>query len=160
MRNFIFILLMAMTIDVNAQLVEQVDSIDMETGVVYPANNMEVVDTIDCSETKASTIPQIPFAELDSLTMSSLDDRYIVVYKDGKCGIYDLQKEENVTRIDYKELWFSFRREIEGEYYSYFGWEEDDSKGVIGIAEANNQFIAISMPKEQNENNKGTNKEQ
>ena len=44
-------------------------------------------------------------------------------------------------------LWFSFRREIEGEYYSYFGWDEDDSKGVIGVAEVNNQFIAISMPK-------------
>lgn len=147
MRNFIFILLMALTIDVNGQLVEQVDSIDMETGVINPANNMEVVDTIDCSETKASTIPQIYFEELDSLTMSDLDKRYVVVYKDGKCGIYDLRKEENVTRIEYGYLRFSFRKEMEGEYYTYFFWEEETTQGVIGIAEVNNQFISIAMPK-------------
>ena len=159
MRNSIIILLMAIAIGTNAQKIEQVDSIDMETGVIYPANNVEVVDTIDCSEIESSTIPQISFEELDSLTMSSLDGRYVVVYKDGKCGIYDLLEEENVTRIEYKELWFSFRREIEGEYYSYFGWEEDDSKGVIGVAEVNNQFVAISMPKVQDMNNKETDKE-
>ena len=37
---------------------------------------------------------------------------------------------------------------MEGEYYSYFGWDEDTTKGVIGVAEVNNQFITISMPKE------------
>lgn len=147
MRNFIFILLMAMTIDVNAKMVEQLDSIDMESGVIYPANNMEEVDTIDCSKSKAPTIPQIPFSELDSLTMSSLDERYVVVYKDGKCGIYDLQKEENVTCIEYGNLRFSFRKEMEGEYYTYFSWEEETTLGVIGIAEVNNQFISIAMPK-------------
>ena len=97
-------------------------------------------------------IPQIPFEELDSLTMSSLDDRYVVVYKDGKCGIYDLLKEENVTRIEYGYLRFSFRKEMEGEFYTYFSWEEDKTLGVIGIAEVNNQFISIAMPKKENEN--------
>lgn len=147
MSYYIFILLMALAIDVNAQVVELVDSIDLETGVIYPANNVEVVDTIDCSEIEASTIPQIPFEKLDSLTLSSLDDRYIVVYKDGKCSIYDLKKEENVTRIEYGYLRFSFRKEMEGEYYTYFSWEEETTLGVIGIAEVNNQFISIAMPK-------------
>ena len=119
-----------------------IDSID-----VSDIDNIEVVDTIDCSELATSSIPQIPFAELDSLTMSSLDDRYVVVYKGGKCGIYDLQKEENVTRIKYGYLRFSFRKEMEGEYYTYFFWEEETTQGVIGIAEVNNQFISIAMPK-------------
>ncbi len=146
----------------SAQEVEAVDSIDVETGVIYYADSTQVsdtisADTIDCTN---PPFPQIPLEECDSLMAHDVTDRYGVVYKDGKCGIYDLVKHENVTRIEYKELWFSFRREIEGEYYSYFGWEEIGSKGVIGIAEANNQFIAISMPKEQNENNKETNKEQ
>ena len=74
----------------------KVDFID-----VSDIDNIEVVDTIDCSKLEAPSIPQIPFAELDSLTMSNLDDRYVVVYKDGKCGIYDLLKGENVTRIEY-----------------------------------------------------------
>jgi len=63
------------------------------------------------------------------------------------CGIYDISKGENVTRIEYKKLWFAFRKEMEGEYYSYFGWDEEETKGIIGVAEANNQFMAISMPK-------------
>ena len=143
-----------------AQEIEAVDSIDVETGVIYYADSTQVsdtisADTIDCAN---PPIPQIPLEECDSLMARDITDHYGVVYKGGKCGIYDLVKHENVTRIEYRELWFSFRREIEGEYYSYFGWEENDSKGVIGVAEANNQFVAISMPKEQNEENE-TNKE-
>ena len=139
----------------SAQEIEAVDSIDVETGIIYYADSTQVSDTIDCTN---PPIPQVPLNECDSLIARDVTDRYGVVYKDGKCGIYDLVKHENVTRIEYRELWFSFRREIEGEYYSYFGWEENDSKGVIGVAEANNQFVAISMPKEQNEKNE-TNKE-
>ena len=123
-----------------------VDSIDV-SGI----DNVEVIDTIDCSKLEASPIPQIPFEKLDSLTMSSLDDRYVVVYREGKCGIYDLQKEENVTRIEYSYLRFSFRKEMEGEYYTYFFWEEKTSQGVIGIAEVNNQFISIAMPKKEDD---------
>ena len=119
-----------------------VDSINMSD-----INNIEVGDTIDCSKLEALSIPQIPFEELDSLTMSSLDDRYVVVYKEGKCGIYDLLKEKNVTRIEYGYLRFSFRKEMEGECYTYSFWEEESTQGVICIAEVNNQFISIAMPK-------------
>lgn len=87
---------------------------------VSDIDNIEAVDTIDCFKLATSSIPQISFEELDSLTMSSFDDRYVVVYKGGKCGIYDLQKEENVTRIEYSYLKLSFRKEMEGEYYTYF----------------------------------------
>ena len=144
-----------------AQEIEAVDSIDVETGVIYYADSTQVNDTIstDTIESANPPIPQVPLNECDSLIARDVTDRYGVVYKNGKCGIYDLVKHENVTRIEYRELWFSFRREIEGEYYSYFGWEEDDSKGVIGVAESNNQFIAISMPKEQDMNDNETNKE-
>jgi len=138
-----------------AQEIDAADSIDVETGVIYYADSTQVSDTISTDTIGCANppIPQIPLEECDSLTARDVTDRYGVVYKDGKCGVYDLVKHENVTRIEYKELWFSFRREIEGEYYSYFGWEEDDSKGVIGIAEANNQFVAITMPKERGESN-------
>lgn len=138
---------MALAIDVNAQVVEQVDSIDLETGVIHPAINVEVVDTIKYSKFETSTIPQIPFEELDSMTMNSLDDRYVVVYKGGKCGVYDLLNEENITRIKYNNLKFSFRKEMEGEYYFYFYWEKEKNSGFVGIAEMNNHFISIALPK-------------
>ena len=160
MKQALFLLSMMLPLAATAQKFEVVDSIDVETGVIYYADSTQVsdtisADTIDCAN---PPIPQIPLEECDSLMARDITDHYGVVYKGGKCGIYDLVKHENVTRIEYRELWFSFRREIEGEYYSYFGWEENDSKGVIGVAEANNQFVAISMPKEQNEENE-TNKE-
>ena len=155
MKQALFLLSMMLPLAATAQKFEVVDSIDVETGVIYYADSTQVsdtisADTIDCAN---PPIPQIPLEECDSLMARDITDHYGVVYKGGKCGIYDLVKHENVTRIEYRELWFSFRREIEGEYYSYFGWEEDDSKGVIGIAEANNQFVAISMPKERGESN-------
>lgn len=145
--------LLLATSSVSAQVIDAVDSIDVENGVVYYADSTQVTDTISCDTLDLSEppIPQIPFEELDSLTMSSVDDRYVVVYKDGKCGIYDLRKEENVTRIEYGYLRFSFRKEIEGEYYTYFFWEEETTQGVIGIAEVNNQFISIAMPKKEDD---------
>lgn len=160
MKELLFAMGLLVPLVVSAQEMEVVDSIDVETGVIYYADSTQVSDTIstDTIDSTNPPIPQVPLNECDSLMARDVTDRYGVVYKDGKCGIYDLVKHENVTRIEYRELWFSFRREIEGEYYSYFGWEEDNSKGVIGIAEANNQFITISMPKEQDEKNE-TNKE-
>ena len=149
----VFVLCMLMPLFVSAQVI---DSIDLETGVINYADSTQVTDTINCETLDLSKphIPQIPFDELDSLTMSSLDDRYVVVYKDGRSGIYDLQKEENVTRIEYGCLRFSFRKEMEGEYYTYFFWEEETSQGVIGIAEVNNQFVSIAMPKKEENNTK------
>lgn len=161
MKQTFLLLCMLLPLVVSAQEVEAVDSIDIETGVIHYADttkkdNVVSTDTLDSTN---PPIPQIPLDECDSLMVGCSDDRYGVVWKDGRCGIYDIFKWENVTRIEYKDLWFSFRREIEGEYYSYFGWNEDDTKGVIGIAEVNNQFITILMPKEQDENINETNKE-
>lgn len=153
MKRTLVMMSLLIATSVSAQVIDAVDSIDVETGVVYYADSTQVTDTISCDTLDLSkpTIPQIPFEELDSLTMSSLDDRYVVVYKDGKCGIYDLRKEENVTRIEYGYLRFSFRKEMEGEYYTYFFWEEETTQGVIGIAEVNNQFISIGMPKKEDD---------
>jgi len=116
--------------------------------VSFTIQATEVVDTISCDTLDLSlSIPQIPFGELDSLTMHSIDARYVVVWKGGKCGIYDLQKEENVTRIEYSYLHYSFRKEMDGEYYTFFVWEKKETTGVVGIAEANNQFMAIAKTK-------------
>lgn len=140
-------------LNIGAQEIETVDSIDLETGIIYPANGVavETLDTISADSIMEQSVVQVPLDSCDSLMVRNADDRYGVVWKDGKCGIYDISKWENVTNIEYKELWFSFRREIEGEYYTYFGWDEDDTKGVIGVAEVNNTFVAIWFPKNDEE---------
>ena len=145
---------------VSAQEIEVVDSIEVETGVIYYADSAQVSDTIstDTMDCAIPPIPQIPLEECDSLMARDITDHYGVVYKDGKCGIYDLLKNEHVTRIEYSYLWYAYRKEFEGEYFTYFSWEEPETIGVIGVAEANNQFIGISMPKKQNENNNESDK--
>lgn len=156
----LFNLLIPLT--VFAQEIEAVDSMNIETGVLYYADSTQVndtinTDTIDCAN---PPIPQIPLEECDSLMARDLTDHYGVVYIGGKCGIYDLMKHENVTRIEYSYLWFAYRKEFEGEYFTYFSWEEPETIGVVGVAEVNNQFIGISMPKKQDENNNESDKEE
>lgn len=154
MKKYLFVpMLFLVALDIGAQEVEAVDSIDVDTGIIYPANGvvMETPDSISSDSIMEPSVIQVPLDSCDSLMVRNADDRYGVVWKDGKCGIYDITKWENVTNIEYKELWFSFRREIEGEYYTYFGWDEDDTKGVIGVAEVNNTFVAIWFPKNDEE---------
>ena len=145
---------------VSAQEIGVVDSIEVETGVIYYADSSQVSDTIstDTMDCANPPIPQIPLEDCDSLMARDITDHYGVVYKGGKCGIYDLLKNENVTRIEYSYLWYAYRKEFEGEYFTYFSWEEPETIGVIGVAEANNQFIGISMPKKQPENNNESDK--
>jgi hypothetical protein len=154
MKKYLFVpMFFLVALDIGAQEVEAVDSIDVDTGIIYPANGvvMETPDSISSDSIMEPSVIQVPLDSCDSLMVRNADDRYGVVWKDGKCGIYDITKWENVTNIEYKELWFSFRREIEGEYFTYFGWDEDDTKGVIGVAEVNNTFVAIWFPKNDEE---------
>ena len=153
MRNFIFVLLMAMAIGVNAQVLEPVDSMDLETGVIYPANKAEVVDTVSCDtiELRNPPIPQIPLSECDSLVMIDLNGRYAAMYKDGKCGVYDISKALNVTRIEYPWLSAGFRREFEGSFFTYFYTAYPDKFGVVGVSEQTNEFICILYPYKEEE---------
>ena len=149
MKHKLLLLSVLIPFSISAQEIEMVDSIDVETGVIYYADSTQVsytisTDTMDCAN---PPVPQIPLEDCDSLMARDYSDHYGVVYKDGKCGIYDLVKHENVTRIEYSYLWYAYRKEFEGEYFTYFSWEEPETLGVVGVAEANNQFVAISMPK-------------
>lgn len=114
--------------------------------VSIDAHEVVVEDSVE-----ESKVPQISLEKCDSLMARDITDHYGVVYKDGKCGIYDLVKRENVTRIEYSHLWYAYRKEFEGEYFTYFSWEEPETLGVVGVAESNNQFIAISMPKKRDD---------
>lgn len=153
MRNFIIVLLMAMAIGVNAQVLEPVDSMDLETGVIYPVNNVEMVDTVSCDtiDFRNPPIPQIPLTECDSIVMIDQNGRYAAVYKEGKCGVYDISKAVNVTRIEYPWLSAGFRREFEGSYFTYFYTAYPDKYGVVGVSEETNDYICILYPYKEEE---------
>ena len=156
MKKYLLALLVLMTTNAVAQEIEQVDSIDQNTGVIYPANNVETVDTVSCDTIGLDnpSIPQIPLSECDSIVMIDLNGRYAAVYKEGKCGVYDVSKAENVTRIEYPWLSAGFRKEFEGGYYTYFYTAYPDKYGVVGVSEQTNDFICIFYPYKEEEKEK------
>lgn len=131
-----------------AQTAERVEEAAVDS-IAVMEDDTEAVDTIDCSELfgEAPKIPQVPIVEMDKVVMDGPNERYAVVCKGGKCGVYDFSKFENVTRIEYDTLYMAFRKEIEGEYVTYFHASKDGNEGLLGIMEATNQFITIMLPK-------------
>ena len=61
---------------------EMVDSIDVETGVIYYADSTQVSDTISTDKIDGANppIPQIPLDECDSLMARDITDHYGVGY--------------------------------------------------------------------------------
>lgn len=151
MRKFVFILFLLMTISVSAQEIEPVDSLDEETGLIYHPDGTVSVDSL-CADTidfKKPPVPQIPIRECDCLVVVDPMFHYCVVYKNGLCGVYDIKKKRNVTRIEFPYLEYAYRKEMEGQYYTYLTWKIADGRtGIVGISEQTNEFVTIIFPKE------------
>lgn len=147
MKQIVFFLAWAFALIAAAQTAE-VAAVD---SIAVMEDDTEAVDTIDCSELfgEAPRIPQIHIEEMDNVVMDGPNERYAVVYKGGKCGVYDFSKFENVTRIEYDTLCMAFRKEIEGEYVTYFHASKDGSEGLLGIMETTNHFITIMLPRKE-----------
>lgn len=75
-----------------------------------------------------------------------LTDRYGVVVQDGKYGIRDFEKQENVTEIMYDEVYPSYRKKVMDEYITYFYIRMGNQSGVVGITESSNQTMTIMAP--------------
>lgn len=101
-KGLLLVLFLYAALYSGAQEIEAVDSIDVETGIIYPANGVavETPDTISADSIMKPSVIQVPLDSCNSLMVRNADDRYGVVWKDGKCGIYDITKWENVTNID------------------------------------------------------------
>ena len=74
-------------------------------------------------------------------------ERYGIVYKDNKCGLYDIQADSLVTAIKYDALRFG-RIASEGGYeFTIWESETDDYKGMISIESTTNEPMEIMFPK-------------
>ncbi|MBO7052349.1 MAG: hypothetical protein J6W24_06770 [Prevotella sp.] len=107
------------------------------------AAQTEATDTVSVSDTVDCAIPQIPFNELDGLYMEHYGDRYVVVHKNGKYGVYDLRKKENVTRIEYEDLSMKDRKMIRNRHYTFFIFKSKGQEGLLRISEESNKFVTI-----------------
>ena len=76
-------------------------------------------------------------------------ERYSIVYKDNKCGLYDIQADSLVTAIKYDALRYG-RTASEGEYeFTIWVGEMDEYEGMISIESTTNEPMEIMFPKRQ-----------
>ena len=74
-------------------------------------------------------------------------ERYSIVYKDNKCGLYDIQADSLVTAIKYDVLKYG-RTVAEGGYeFTIWGSETKDYEGMISIESTTNEPMEIRFPK-------------
>ena len=76
-------------------------------------------------------------------------ERYNIVYRDNKCGLYDIQADSLVTAIKYDALRYG-RTALEGGYeFTIWVSETKDYEGMISIESTTNEPMEIMFPKRQ-----------
>lgn len=148
MRGLFIALCITAVIEVSAQA--QVEMVAVDT--VCVDDEAVVMDTavVDTAVVSDNGVVHISQDACDSIMVEDVIDRYGVAYKGGKCGVYDISRQENVTNIEFDYLRYTRRIEIEGGYYSYFYWERDADYGTVGIVEEDNHFMIITAPRKEN----------
>ena len=76
-------------------------------------------------------------------------ERYNIVYKDNKCGLYDILADSLVMAIKYDALRYG-RTTLEGgnEFTIWVG-EMENFEGMISIESTTNEPMEIMFPKQQ-----------
>ena len=79
---------------------------------------------------------------------TTMVDRYKIVYKNNKCGLYDIQADSLVTAIKYDALRYG-RTASEGGYeFTIWVGEMEDYEGMISIESTTNEPMEIMFPKQ------------
>lgn len=80
---------------------------------------------------------------------TSMVDRYKIVYKDNKCGLYDTQADSLVTAIKYDALRYCRTATEQGLEFTVWVGEIKDYEGMIAIESRTNEPMEIMFPKKQ-----------
>ena len=78
-------------------------------------------------------------------------ERYSIVYKDTKCGLYDNQADSLVTAVKYDALKYCGTEPGEGVEFTMWVGEMEDCEGMLAIESTTNEPVEIMFPKEQTE---------
>ena len=71
----------------------------------------------------------------------------LIVYKDGKCGLYDCQADSLVTALKYDALSFGRTASEQGMEFTIWVSEMEDYEGMIAIESTTNEPMEIMFPK-------------
>ena len=75
-------------------------------------------------------------------------ERYSIVYKDTKCGLYDNQADSLVTAVKYDALKYCGTEPGEGVEFTRWVGEMEDFQGMLAIESTTNKPVEIMFPKE------------
>lgn len=75
-------------------------------------------------------------------------ERYNIVYKDNKCGLYDTTADSLVTAVKYDALQFDRKASEQGIEFTIWVGEMEEYEGVISIESQTNEFMEIMFPKQ------------
>ena len=74
-------------------------------------------------------------------------ERYNIVYKDNKCGLYDIQADSLVTALKYDALSFGRIASEQGMEFTIWVGEMGDYEGILAIESTTNGPMEIMFPK-------------
>ena len=74
-------------------------------------------------------------------------ERYDIVYKDNKCGLYDIQADSLVTALKYDALSFGRIASEQGMEFTIWVGEMGDYEGMLAIESTTNGPMEIMFPK-------------
>ena len=75
-------------------------------------------------------------------------ERYSIVYKDSKCGLYDNQADSLVTAVKYDALKYCVTEPRDGVEFTMWVGEMEDFQGMLAIESTTNEPVEIMYPKE------------
>ena len=78
-------------------------------------------------------------------------ERYSIVYKDAKCGLYDNQADSLVTAVKYDALKYCGTEPGEGVEFTMWAGEMEDCEGMLAVESTTNEPVEIMFPKAQPE---------
>lgn len=78
-------------------------------------------------------------------------ERYSIVYKDAKCGLYDNQADSLVTAVKYESLKYCGTEPGDGVEFTMLVGEMEDCEGMLAIESTTNEPVEIMFPKSQTE---------
>lgn len=87
---------------------------------------------------------QIPLTYYDKIQPTE-SEKYVIVYKDSLCGIYDVKDLRNVTDIKYTNLRVRNREMSDIGAITVFVYECGEQHGLISLCEANNEYVSIEL---------------
>ena len=75
-------------------------------------------------------------------------ERYSIVYKDSKCGLYDNQADSLVTAVKYDALKYCCTEPGDGVEFTMWVGEMEDFQGMLAIESTTNEPVEIMFSKE------------